>query len=187
MSVLAPWHRRAALEALRAGGVIACPTESVWGLSCDAANATACERLMALKRRDWRKGLIVVAADFSQLEAYVRRPSNTAMKRAEATWPGPHTWVFPIHEDAPPWLTGTHDSLAVRVTAHPLLRELCLGFGGALVSTSANPSGRDPARDITRARLYFNHRVQAFVPGALGGLERPTTIRSVVTGAILRR
>ncbi|SFF22752.1 translation factor SUA5 [Fontimonas thermophila] len=184
--VIAPWHLRRALDALSSGGVIACPTEAVWGLSCDPLDPRAVLRLLDLKRRDWRKGLIIVAAAFEDLPGFVERPSNAAMKRALATWPGPATWVFPASPDAPRWLTGEHDSIAVRVTAHPLLRTLCARFG-PLVSTSANRSGRPPARSITEVRLQFNGVLDAIVPGALGGLAKPTTIRDVQTGHILRR
>lgn len=182
----APWHVQHAAEALADGGIIACPTEAVWGLSCDPLNERACGRLLALKQRDWRKGLILVAAEFEQLPLFVAQPSNSAMKRATATWPGPATWVFPIDDDAPLWLTGEHDGIAVRITAHPVLRALCRRFG-PLVSTSANLSGRPPARSITEVRLRLGDRIDAVVPGALGGLAKPTTIRDVQTGHILRR
>ncbi len=183
---VAPWHLRQAADALRRGGVIACPTEAVWGLSCDPLNHSACLRLLELKQRDWRKGLIVVAADFEDLPIFVDLPSNNAMKRATATWPGPATWIFPISDDAPPWLTGEHDGLAVRITAHPVLRALCRRYG-PLVSTSANRSGRTPAQSISEVRIQLGDDVDYVVPGALGGLAKPTTIRDVQTGHILRR
>lgn len=183
---VAPWHLRRAEDALAHGGVIACPTEAVWGLSCDPLNRAAVLRLLDLKQRDWRKGLILVAADFEQLPLFVELPSNNAMKRATATWPGPATWIFPAAPDAPWWLTGDHDGIAVRVTAHPVLRALCRRLG-PLVSTSANRSGRPPARSVTELRLQLGDDVDAIVPGPLGGLAKPTTIRDVQTGHILRR
>jgi len=182
-----PWHLRKAVSALRRGGVVAYPTEAVWGLGCDPMNGVAVAALLALKRRDWRKGLILIASDFSQLEPYVRMPSRNAMKRAEATWPGPTTWVFPVADRTPMSISGEQDTVAVRVTAHPVASELCRAFGGALVSTSANRSGRDPARSATAVRLQFPEGIAAIVPGAVGGLERPTVIRHVASGMILRR
>jgi L-threonylcarbamoyladenylate synthase len=184
---VAPWHVRAALAALDEGGVIACPTEAVWGLSCDPLNERACRQVLTIKRRHWSKGLILVAAEFAQLEAFVRVPSNNALKRATATWPGPATWIFPAADHTPMWISGDHDGVAVRVTAHPLLRALCKRFGGPLVSTSANPAGREPARSAYEVRRYFKTGVDAIVPGALGGLAKPTTIRDAATGHILRR
>jgi L-threonylcarbamoyladenylate synthase len=187
MMDVAPWHLRAAAAALARGGVIACPTEAVWGLSCDPASERACTTLMALKQRDWRKGLILVAAEFEQLLPYVELPSNNALKRAVATWPGPATWIFPARPEVPLWLTGEHDTIAVRVSAHPVVRALSLRYRSPLVSSSANPSGREPARSASAVRLYFKDRLDALVPGALGGLAKPTTIRDVSTGHILRR
>lgn len=183
---LAPWHLRHAADAIARGGVIACPTESVWGLSCNPLDAAACQRLLRLKQRDWRKGLIIVAADFEQLPAWVALPSANSMKRAQASWPGPATWIFPIDDDAPAWVTGEHDGIAVRVTAHPVLRALCRRCG-PLVSTSANRSGLEPARSIHAVRRQFRDSLDYIVPGALGGLAKPTTIRDVSTGHILRR
>ena len=188
---IAPWHQRAALRALESGGVIACPTEAVWGLSCDPLSERACMRLLALKQRDWRKGLILVASELEQLEPFIDVPSNNARKRATATWPGPATWIFPATDLTPMWISGEHDGVAVRVTSHPVLRELCKRFGGPLVSTSANLAGREPARSAFDVRRFFlkpgHATIDALVPGALGGLAKPTTIRDAATGHILRR
>lgn len=186
-ATVSPIRLAQAARALREGALVAYPTEGVWGLGCDPLNEQACMRLLALKARDWRKGLILVGADFAQLERFTYPVSNTAMKRASSSWPGPTTWVFPCSDDAPQWLTGEHDSIAVRVSAHPVVRALCERFGGAIVSTSANRASRAPARSAVELRLQFGNATPLIVPGALGKLERPTTIRNVVTGAILRR
>ena len=187
MMDVAPWHLRGAMSALLRGGVIACPTEAVWGLSCDPLSERAVMRVLELKDRPWEKGLILVAADFAQLEPYVEIPSNNALKRATATWPGPATWIFPATDYTPMWVSGDHDGVAVRVTNHPVVRALCKRFGRPLVSTSANPAGREPARTAFGVRRYFGDSIDAIVPGALGGLAKPTTIRDVATGHILRR
>lgn len=180
-------HLRAACAALRAGGIVAYPTEGVWGLGCDPRNEAAVERLLALKRRHWSKGLILVAADFEQLEPYIQLPSRTAQKRAFATWPGPATWVFPASDYTPMVVSGDRDTVAIRVSAHPVVRALCLAFRGPIVSTSANRAGHEPARSASAVRLQFRNGIDAVVPGPLGGLERPTVIRDVISGLILRR
>ncbi len=178
---------RAACAALRAGGVIAYPTEGVWGLGCDPRNEAAVERLLALKRRHWSKGLILVAAEFEQLEPYVQLPSRTAQKRAFATWPGPATWIFPASDLTPMVVSGDRDTVAIRVSAHPVVRELCLAFRGPIVSTSANRAGHEPARSASTVRIQLGAGIAALVPGALGGLDKPTVIRDVISGLILRR
>lgn len=189
---LAPWHRRAALEALHGGGIVACPTEAVWGLSCDPLNERACMRLLEIKARHWSKGLILVATSLEQLMPYIEIPSANALRRATLTWPGPATWIFPASDFTPMWISGDHDGVAVRVTRHPVLRALCEAFGRPLVSTSANPGGRAPALSSFEVRRYFGNpgrgeEVEVIVPGALGGLAKPTTIRDAATGHILRR
>jgi L-threonylcarbamoyladenylate synthase len=147
----------------------------------------AIDRLLAMKQRDWRKGLILIASDFEQLEPYVIVPSRAAWRRARLSWPGPATWVFPAADETPMWLSGDRDTLAVRVTAHPVARALCEAWGGAIVSTSANRDSQSPAMSATAVRRIFGRQLGALVPGALGGLDKPTTIREVATGHILRR
>jgi len=178
---------RAACTALSLGGVIAYPTEAVWGLGCEPRNQGAVDKLLALKRRDWRKGLILVAADFAQLEPFVQLPSRTAQRRAFSTWPGPSTWVFPASDHTPMWISGERDSVAIRVSAHPVVQALCRAYGGPIVSTSANRSSHPPARSASAVRLAFRRSLDALVPGALGTLEGPTVIRDVTSGLILRR
>lgn len=182
-----PWHWREALRTLRGGGIIAYPTEAVWGLGCDPWNEASCLRLLDMKRRSWDKGLILVAADEAQLQPFIDVPSKAAWKRAALTWPGPATWVFPCTEETPMWISGDHDSVAVRISAHPVVSELCQRYGSALVSTSANTGGRDPAMSPVQVRRYFGDTLDFLLPGSLGGLPRPTSIRDAVTGHILRR
>lgn len=174
-----------AVEALKCGGVIAYPTEAVWGLGCEPMNRHAVEQLLRLKRRDWRKGLILIASDFAQLEPYVTELPVDDLKKALDTWPGPHTWVFPASRHVPALVTGGRVTVAVRVSAHPLVVDLCRAYGGAIVSTSANVSRRAPARSVIQVRRQFGDAV-CQVAGALGGLAKPTPIRDVTTGQAWR-
>lgn len=183
MSLLA--LRRAA-AALRAGGVIAYPTEAVWGLGCEPYNRDAVARLLTLKRRDWRKGLILVASDFEQLQPFVAEVSRAKLKPALATWPGAVTWLLPAAADAPHWITGGSAQIAVRVTAHAQAAALCREYGGAVVSTSANVARRPPARTLMQLRRNFGGQLDFILPGELGDLNAPTPIRELGTGRILR-
>ena len=188
-TVLAPNTRfriPLAVQAMRAGGVIAYPTEAVWGMGCDPMCEPAVDYLLQLKQRDWRKGVILVAADIAQLEPYLRGLDERSRQTLLASWPGPNTWLVPNNDAAPDWITGGRDTLAVRVTAHPLVVALCQQFGGAIVSTSANPAGKHPARTLLDVRRYFGDRLDVVVPGALGGLKNPTQIRDVISGDICR-
>ena len=176
---------RRAAAALHAGAVIAYPTEAVWGLGCDPGNAAAVMRLLELKGRPVDKGLILIAADAAQLRPFLA--SGPLPEAVADSWPGPSTWLLPAAASTPQWLTGRHDTLAVRVTAHPLAAALCRAFGGPLVSTSANRAGRPPAKSALAVRRDLGDGIDLLVNGPLGGLERPTAIRDSRSGDYLRR
>jgi L-threonylcarbamoyladenylate synthase len=171
---------------LQAGGVIAYPTEAVFGLGCDPDDPDAVARILDLKGRSPNKGLILIAADREQLEPYIQPLTPELEARIDATWPGPVTWILPATERVSDLISGGSATVAVRVTDHPLAAGLCRAFGGPLVSTSANRSGGRPARTALRARLLFGAGVDAVVSGKVGGLARPTRIIDGLTGATLR-
>ena len=177
---------RRAVEILRAGGIIAYPTEAVWGLGCDPRNEAALRRLLSIKHRDPAKGLILIAADFGQLEPWLAEIDPRLQEKALASWPGPVTWIWPAKDTASALLRGNHATLAVRVTGHPLVAQLCREFGGALVSTSANRSGQPPARTADDVRRLLGDAIDCIVEGQTGGREAPSEIRDVITGATLR-
>lgn len=170
---------------IRAGGVIAYPTEAVFGLGCDPCNPAAVERIMQLKGRSVHKGLIVIAADLEQLGGLLAPLDEAIRDRIRPTWPGPVTWLLPASPDCPAWLTGGRDTLAVRISAHPLVRQLCRACG-ALVSTSANPAGHAPARTPLRVRRYFGRSLDDVVAGRVNPNARPTEIRDARSGRVIR-
>lgn len=176
----------AACRALARGGIIAYPTEGVYGLGCDPADADAVMRLLALKQRPWQKGLILIAAEPAALAPWIAPLDEAIRQRIEPTWPGPVTWLLPAAADCPATVRGEHDSVAVRVTAHPTAAALCRRWGGALVSTSANRGGGEPARDAATVRRLFGDRLDAVIDAPVGDLERPTPIRDGRTGKTLR-
>lgn len=175
-----------AARLLHDGAVIAYPTEAVYGLGCDPLNPDAVMRLLALKQRPISAGLILIAAEFSQVEPFLQPLSAILRRKVSATWPGPVTWLLPARSEVPGWLRGRHASLAVRVTAHAGTAALCREFGGALVSTSANPRGQAAARSTLQVRRYFSDRLDYLLPGRVGGRRRPSEIRDARTGEILR-
>jgi L-threonylcarbamoyladenylate synthase len=181
---LSLWHIRAAARILRNAGVIAYPTESVFGIGCLPFRRLAVERVLAVKRRRPEKGLILVASAPEQIEPLVVF-DGIDRDRILATWPGPVTWVLPASRMAPELVLGAGRSIAVRVSAHPLVRRLC-ETAGPLVSTSANPAGRPPARNALQVRGYFRDGLDMIVPGRPGGASRPSEIRDGRTGAVLR-
>ncbi|UGB45748.1 Sua5/YciO/YrdC/YwlC family protein [Frateuria edaphi] len=178
----------AAAALMRRGGVLAYPTEAVYGLGCDPRDQDAFERLFALKQRPPTQGVLLIAADFSQVERYIDRARVPAdvMAQVKASWPGPNTWIFPRTAEVPPWVAGAHAGIALRVTAHAPAAALCRAWGGALVSTSANPHGSPPARSAQQVLDYFGDALDGVLDAPLGGQERPTVIRDALTGAIIR-
>lgn len=171
-----------AARILRQGGVVAYATEAVFGLGCDPRDRSAVTRLLRLKRRHVRKGLILIAADPEQLTPYVSSIPNKAL----ASWPGPVTWLLEARADTPHWLTGRHASLAVRVSAHPQVAALCRLAGMAIVSTSANLSGQQPVRTYREALRRLGGRVDYVLPGRVGKRRLPSTIIDAASGRVIR-
>lgn len=177
-----------AVSALRAGGVVAYPTEAVWGLGCDPRDEAAFTRLFALKQRPPSQGVLLIAADFGQVERYIDLAAvpDEILQQVRASWPGPHTWIFPRAATVPAWVAGAHAGIALRITAHEPAAALCRAFGGALVSTSANPHGQPPARDAATVAEYFGDALDGVLDAPLGGQSSPTVIRDALSGAIIR-
>lgn len=177
-----------ALEKLRQGGVIGYATEAVFGLGCDPDNGTAVHRLLEIKQRPLEKGLVLVAADMSQLLPYLDLSQLPEGRLSEIlnTWPGPNTWVIPAKPEVPTCLKGRFDSLAVRVSAHPQVHNLCLAFGKPLVSSSANIAGQPPARTAEQLTLQLGDELDYILPGTTEGRANPSLIRDGCTGAVLR-
>ncbi len=178
----------AAVTVLRDGGVIAYPTEAVWGLGCDPFNEAAVVRLLAIKQRPVDKGVILIAGRLVQLDGLLDWEALPADRREAvlASWPGPNTWVIPATSKVPPTVTGAHDSVAVRISAHPKVVALCRAFGGPLVSTSANLAGQPPAFHREALDPVLLARIDAIVAGETDGLAAPTAIRDARSGATLR-
>jgi L-threonylcarbamoyladenylate synthase len=175
-----------AARAAKAGGVIAYPTEAVWGLGVDPDNESAIRRLLELKSRPRAKGLILIAASAAQLEPWLAPLAQSDRDQLLNTWPGPVTWLVPNNGHASHWVTGDFDTVALRVTDHPLAQALCLAFGGPLISTSANPQGLEPARTSVQVQHYFGDQIQALAPGQVGARTQPSEIRDLQTGRIHR-
>ncbi len=175
-----------AAQSLRDGEIIAYPSESVYGLGCDPENETAVRCLLALKGRPAGAGLILIADSFERFKPYVQPLSNEQKERAMRAWPGPVTWLFPKSESVADWLAGEHETIALRITAHPVCRALCAAFNGAVVSTSANPRTTEPARSVAQVEQYFGSVLFGIVEGELGDEARASEIRDLVSGQVLR-
>ena len=171
-----------AVRVLKQGGIVAYATEYCFGFGCDPFNRNAVLRLLRLKRRPVKKGLILLAADTGQLAPFVHEiPPQVA-----ASWPGPHTWLLSPQPGVPGWITGRHEKIATRVTAHCQAAALCHAAGMAIVSTSANRAGESPARTDRDVARCFGKRVDYILSGQVGKAPAPTPIRDATTGKLIR-
>lgn len=175
-----------ASKKLMAGGVIAYPTEAVFGLGCDPLNLSALERLLELKGRASHKGFIVVAANESQLENLIEPLTEPSASKIRASWPGPTTWVVAAKKNLPTVLTGGRDTLAVRICAHTVVQKLCHQFGGAIVSTSANLSQQAELRTAADVSRVFADRLDCIIDAPTGGADSPSKIFDAATLTQLR-
>ncbi|MEN6669514.1 Sua5/YciO/YrdC/YwlC family protein [Psychrobacter sp. B38] len=197
---------RQAADCLKAGQLLAYPTESVWGIGCDPYNEAAVQRILAIKQRPQDKGMIVITDSITRL-APLLAPLNDAQrdaivaswqtdsKRTDLQYKQAHTWLLPIPpkfaDVIPVWITGQHQTVAVRVITHPMIRELCQQLVsaqnpfGLLVSTSCNPSGQPPAKNFTEAYAYFGEQI-SYLPAETLGYTLPSQIRDAITGSIIR-
>ncbi len=166
------------------GGIIAYPTEAVYGLGCDPRNEKTVMRLLILKQRDVSKGLIVVVSDWSQLQDWIEALTHSDQLRLAQT-SRPTTWLMPKTRHTPNWLTGKHSSLAVRLSQHPVVNALCQACG-ALVSTSANISHTPPARAVYDVQHIFAQHIDGIVAGELGHYQDTSAICDFTTGAWIR-
>lgn len=168
------------------GGVFAYPTESVYGLGCDPSDREAVERLLQIKQRAPEKGLILIASAPQQLEPWVNLKQRRDWKKLTAEVPRPTTWLVPAAAEAPWWITGLHQRIAVRMTRFPPAVQLCDVAGSALVSTSANQAGRAALRSQTAVEKILGNQLDTILGGATGGVSQPSEIRDLYSGEVVR-
>lgn len=175
-----------AAKVIRNGGVVAYPTESCYGLGCDPDNHVAVNRILKIKRRKRSKGLILVSDHISRIFHYLADIPKERKDEVLGSWPGPNTWLLPARPGVSSWLRGNHQSIAVRITRHPGTRQLCRSADMALVSTSANRSGRSILKTAARVFQDFGDEVDCIVQGQVGTATAPSVIRDAVSGAVIR-
>ena len=179
------WHISEAAASIEAGGVIACPAEAVWGLSCDPWNLSAVAFLCEMKQRALSKGVIVASGDVAHFAPLLDALDDDGRSRVLSSWPGPVTWLVPNRGYFPSWVTGESNEVAIRVTSAPALSCLCRELGGPVVTTSANWAGAQPAKHLFQVRRYFGSEI-AVVPGEVDLAGKPSTIKRIKTGEVLR-
>jgi len=185
------WQVDFAVSVLRSKGVIAYPTESVWGLGCDPYSARAVEQLLALKTRPMNKGVILISGVAEHFDFLLQDLNASQRARFFCQQDRPTTWLIPDRNHrVPVWIKGEHEMVAVRVSDHPVVKHLTQKFGGAIVSTSANPAGKPTAHNRLRLMQYFSvgpdEALNFVVPSMLDCHGRPSTIKNLITNETLR-
>lgn len=184
-----------AVKVLNSGGVIAYPTEAVYGLGCDPFNEAAFSHLLALKCRPIEKGVILIASSIDQIKDLVKIENQLWTETVLKSWglssysdfnivDRPMTWVLPISDKVPTWITGGRDTLAVRITRHPAVVNLCEALKMPLVSTSANLTGDSPVKTAKECGDIFPNTL--ILEGEVSGLNSPSQIWDAVSLQRLR-
>ena len=192
MSHVDSWPMAHVAGILKRGGVVAYPTETIYGLGVDAFNEIAIKRLLEIKGRPVAKPVSVLVEDTEMLRRVVARIPATAKSLMEKFWPGPVTMIFPASEAVPPILTAHTGTVGVRISPHPFVEQLFRFFNAPLTSTSANISGGSSLVEPEDIRRTFGGRIDLVIsmPESMGGVrstvidvtgDRPKTVR---TGAI---
>lgn len=180
-----PSHLKQAVQICEEGGIIAYPTEAVFGLGCLPHHEHAVRRILNLKQRSVHKGLILVAADIEQFDDYIDFSKIKNLQRIRDSWPGSVTWLISARHQTPYWLTGSHKTLAVRVSSCQTVRALCEELG-PLISTSANLKSFEPAKSDQQVRAYFPAGIDYVMPETITNEMAPSEIRDAESGDIVR-
>lgn len=177
-----------AKDAFEQGGVIAYPTEGVFGLGCDPTNEQAIERLISVKSRSVEKGLILLAGDYEQLKPFINEALLPAEKKQRMldTWPNGTTFVVPANKTLPVFLTGKFATIAVRVTNQPDVVALCAATTKPIVSTSANISGQESAITWQGLSADIVDKIDFIIKGNTLGYTKASTIVDAITGTVFR-
>ena len=175
-----------AAQILKQGGVIAYPTEAVFGLGCLANNVYAINKLLKLKKRPVNKGLILLAYDFTQFGPYIYPLEKTILKKIQSTWPGPATWIVPAPTQTSSLIRGQYHSVAIRISAHPIVRALCQQCQSPIISTSANITDNKMTYNSTEVYLQFKDQLDYILEGSLGKSNKPTVIKDALNDKIIR-
>ena len=178
-----------AIIVLQHGGIIAYPTEAVYGLGCDPENLSAVTKLLVIKQRKKEKGLILVAANFEQLKPYLLPLEKDIEEKLLKSWQDSHrptSWLVPAKKEVSDYLKGRFDTLAVRVSKHPIVKELCEMFNGAIISTSANISGQESTRTAEQVKQIFENKIDFILDGKTDLNAQPSEIRDALTNKIIR-
>ena len=174
-----------AISYLKSGGIIAYPTEAVYGIGCDPYNKDSVKRITQIKKRESYKSYILVASELNQLADLIN--INSLSEEVLDSWPGHNTWLIKPKKNIPSWLIDNENGLiAIRVSSHPEIVELCQFFKNPIISTSANISGNKVFKNHHDVERVLGSYLDYLVLGNVGEYSEPSIIRDMKTGKVIR-
>ena len=174
------------VEWLNAGKILAHPTESIWGLGCDARNEEAVKLIFKIKKRDKKKNFILLVKSLESFEKYLEEINTEDKTFLDKHWPGPYTFLIKYNEKLPTHLKNASGKIAIRVSNHLPIRQLFECFSGFMVSTSANLSGQSNINCPRKILETFANDDIAYYDESLGDQLKPSQIIDLETGTIIR-
>lgn len=175
-----------AVQAVQHGGLLVYPTEAVYGLGGDYRQTEVVNQILRLKQRPREQGLILVAGHIGHILPLIQPVCGDHLAAALRTWPGHTTWVFPASRLVPDGVKGPDNTVAVRLSAHPVVKALCERLKHAIISTSANQRGQATPVNIPELAALWSNQVAYYLDLPLGGFNKPSEIRRAGDGEILR-
>lgn len=175
-------------DILTNGGIVAYPTEGVWGLGCDPFNEEAVRRLLNIKHRDESEGFIILATNWGQIYDLIdleALPKNDQIFLT-AAWPSHITFLLPKSKSAPNFISGASEQIALRITDFKPNKELIEAFGTPIISTSANLHGMTAARSLEEVKIYFDKRIDAVFDKKSGNQPNPSKIYDLKNKVYIR-
>ncbi|NVJ65792.1 MAG: Sua5/YciO/YrdC/YwlC family protein [Gammaproteobacteria bacterium] len=167
-------------------GVIAYPTEAVYGFGCHPQSEAGLSRILRIKQRPWHKGMLLVASSIEQVIPYISIAGLPQLDTLREERDYPVTWLLPADDSVSPLLIGSHQKIAIRISKHPVVKALCESANSAIVSTSANRAGHQPSTKAHQVRAQFSHDLDQVVAGNVGGFTKPSAIIDAETQTIIR-
>ena len=174
-----------AISCLKSGGIIAYPTEAVYGLGCDPYNQDSVKKITQIKKRESNKSYILVASELNQLTNLIN--INNLSEEVLDSWPGHSTWLIKPKKNIPSWLIDNENGLiAIRISSHPEIVELCQFFKNPIISTSANISGNKVLKNHQDVERILGSYLDYLVLGNIGEYPEPSMIKDMKTGKVIR-
>ena len=184
---MSPWQINRLGKAVLQGAVFAYPTDTIWGFGCHPLNPDSVTRILDIKQRPIDKGLILLTSRLSYLKLYFKTGlSSQEFRHLQQITDPPTTWLVEANNDCPYWLCGQFPTIAVRLTDHPFVQQLCDAIKAPLVSTSANRSGKPAVRNAIQARRQFGTELDFIVDGFNTGRNRASKIKFLESGNSVR-